>query len=79
MPFCVTCTNETSAISPVCLHELGWFLALTGWQCPVCRGNDLYKKIEELRDEVGGHTRCPKCDGQMFHSRLKGYRCSHCN
>lgn len=25
------------------------------------------------------YNTCPKCNGEMYHSRLKGYRCSRCD
>ena len=29
-----------------------------------------------LREEEPAGKRCPKCDGQMHHTRLYGYRCT---
>lgn len=36
------------------------------------------EKIAELHKEACGARRCERCGGQMHHTRLKGYVCSHC-
>lgn len=37
------------------------------------------KAIDDLiREMQSGARRCDKCNGVMYHSRLKGYQCLRC-
>ncbi|OWY61434.1 hypothetical protein B7486_63805 [cyanobacterium TDX16] len=46
---------------------------------PLQKRSAIREEIATLADEVLGRRRCPKCDGPMMHTRLKGYVCmGHC-
>jgi uncharacterized Zn finger protein len=59
---------------------------VSGYPCPECSPSEnltqevTREAIRQLHEEVmGGGRRCEKCDGQMAHYRLKGYRCVRCD